>query len=165
MKYIDGTSKTTTPQIINVLSLQHYMRGIGEASDNQSQTKANVLALLSKAYAMYYMGGTIRHPSVPEKALYNAIDDPRMFQKYVGAGWEQHSRQRPAALTATSGKYLVYADTLPILPYFHCSAGFTRSGNEKRGWKDTPYLMSVADDAGSCGDGEFQGHGVGLSGK
>jgi N-acetylmuramoyl-L-alanine amidase len=165
MKYLDGTSKPSTPQIINMLSLPHYMRGIGEASDNQSQTKAQVLALLSKAYAMYYMGGAIRHPSIPEKALYNAIDDPRMFQKYVGAWWEQHSTLRASALSATEWKYLVYNSVLPILPYFHCSAGFTRSGNEKRGWKDTPYLASVADEEGSCGDGEFQGHGVGLSGK
>ncbi|MDR0650130.1 MAG: hypothetical protein LBG59_01650 [Candidatus Peribacteria bacterium] len=48
------------------------------------------------------------------------------------------------------------------MPYFSCSAGFTLSAAEKRGWKDTPYLQSVFDFS-ACKD--FEGHGVGLAGK
>jgi peptidoglycan hydrolase-like amidase len=56
----------------------------------------------------------------------------------------------------------MYDDYVPILPYFSCSAGFTRSAKEKRWWNDTPYLQSRLDFAG-CFD--FNGHGVWLSWK
>jgi peptidoglycan hydrolase-like amidase len=51
---------------------------------------------------------------------------------------------------------------LPLLPYFSCSAGFTRTAKEKRGRQDTPYLSSVYDFS-ACPT--FEGHGVGLAGK
>gem|GEM_PF-1795077 len=65
-------------------------------------------------------------------------------------------------LTQTKNQILLYSGYVPILPYFSCSAGFTFSAQEKRGWIDTPYLQSRYDQE-KCVD--FQGHGVGLSGK
>lgn len=148
--------------IINIVSLDNYMKWIAEASDNQTQTKANVLALLSKAYALYYMGWLVKHPSIPEWALYNSVDDPRIFQKYLWSWWEKISTKRPIALRETAGKYIAYNNTLPILPYFNCSAWFTRSAQEKWWRTDTPYLRSVEDvTSAACSD--FNGHGVGLS--
>ncbi|HBB03823.1 TPA: hypothetical protein DCZ39_02895 [Patescibacteria group bacterium] len=46
---------------------------------------------------------------------------------------------------------IMYNGYVPILPYFSCSAGFTRSAKEKRGWNDTPYLQSKLDFA-ACFD-------------
>jgi len=60
------------------------MQGIAEASDAQSQTKADVLALLSKQYMLFYTNPLGTHPSIPAGAVYNTIDDPRLFQKYLG---------------------------------------------------------------------------------
>lgn len=156
---------STQPQLINLVSLDNYMKWIAEASDNEPQTKADLLALLSKAYAMYYMGGEIKHPSIPEWSIYNAIDDPRFFQKYLWYGWESISKKWPVALENTKDQYITYNNKLPILPYFHCSAWFTRTAQEKRGWQDTSYLQSVKDNLGVCESGEFEWHGVGLSGK
>lgn len=150
-------------QVINLVSLDNYMKWIAEASDQEVQTKADLLALLSKAYAMYYMWWTIKHPSILDDALYNAIDDPRFFQKYLGVWREKISKKWPVALENTKNQYLVYNSTLPILPYFHCSAGFTWTAQEKRGWQDTPYLASVLDNIGACEDWQFQWHGVWLS--
>lgn len=93
--------------------------------------KTKVLALLTKAYALYYIGGSSVHPSIPAGVVYNAIDDPRFFQKYVGVTWEQKSKNWSSALAQTTNEYVVYHDILPILPYFHCSPGFTRSAREK----------------------------------
>lgn len=155
----------TQPQLINLVSFQNYMRGIAEASDKEPQTKADLLALLSKSYIMYYIWGPINHPSIPSEAIYNAIDDPRFFQKYLGAGWEKISTTWPKALENTKNQYLVYDNKLPILPYFHCSAGFTWSAKERRWWQDTPYLQSVKDTLGVCDSGDFEGHWVWLSGK
>jgi len=65
-------------------------------------------------------------------------------------------------LASTKNSILLYSGYIPILPYFSCSAGFTWSAKDKRGWTDTPYLQSRVDFA-ACFD--FSGHGVGLSGK
>jgi hypothetical protein len=155
----------TAHQVVNVVSYDHYMQGIAEATDNQSQTKADLLALLAKQYVVFYTNPISRHPSIPEGAVYNAIDDPRLFQKYLGKGRESISSKWPLALETTRSLVVAYGQKVPLLPYFHCSAGFTRSAQEKRGWNDTPYLMSVADEAGMCESWQFEGHGVGLSGK
>lgn len=66
----------------------------------------------------------------------------------MGVTWEQKSKNRSAAIDATKSEYVVYNNMLPILPYFHCSPGFTWSAREKWGWTDTPYLQSVIDDSG-----------------
>jgi peptidoglycan hydrolase-like amidase len=107
LQKIDGT-KTTAQQVINIVSLDNYMRGVAEASDSEAQTKTNVLALLSKAYIAYYLGGATKHPNIPEGALYNAIDDPRLFQKYLGQGRESISKNRPKALAAMKNTYITY---------------------------------------------------------
>jgi hypothetical protein len=153
-----------THYVANVLSLDNYMRWVAEASDNQTQTKANILALLSKWYALYYMWWDTKHSSIPDGALYSAVDDPRIFQKYLGAWWEKISKKRPIALQQTQKQFITYNGVLPILPYFNCSPWFTRSADEKWGRKDTPYLQSVKDvDGAACAD--FNGHGVWLSGE
>lgn len=150
--------------VINVVSLDTYMKWIGEASDTQSQTKANVLALLSKGYILYYAGWTIRHPSLPAGALYVITDDPRISQKYNGAGRENVWKKWTIALEQTKWTYVAYNSVLPILPYYHCSAWFTWSAAEKRWWTDTPYLKSVVDSEWACG-WDFEWHGVWLSGN
>ncbi|MBP7885056.1 hypothetical protein KAZ93_02720 [Patescibacteria group bacterium] len=62
---------------------------------------------------------------------YNAVDDARIFQKYAGAGVGDTLTLWPRALKATKGQYVMYTNTLAFLPYFSCSAGFTRSAAEK----------------------------------
>lgn len=161
MKKIDQDA-ADQHQVINVVSLDNYMKWIGEASDSQSQTKANVLALLSKWYILYYAGWTIKHPSLPTWALYVITDDPRISQKYNGAWWEGVGKKRATALLQTNGAYIAYNGILPILPYFHCSAWFTWSAAEKRWWTDTPYLKSVLDSWWDCG-WDFEWHWVWLS--
>ncbi len=146
--------------VVNTLPVEQYLAGMAEASDREPLEKTKVLALLTKAYALYYIAGSGPHPSIPKDAVYQAIDDPRFFQKYVGVTWERASKNWPIAVEATKDKYIVYNNTLPILPYFHCSPGFTWSAREKRGRTDTPYLKSVLDESGCT---SFEWHGVGLS--
>lgn len=54
MKTLDGKT-ITSQQIINILPLDSYLKGIAEASDTEPQTKTDVLALLTKGYALYYL--------------------------------------------------------------------------------------------------------------
>jgi peptidoglycan hydrolase-like amidase len=113
-------------------------------------------------YTLFYMNGFNVHPSIPVGADYRAIDNPDMFQKYVGAGREKTSKTSASALAAIKNTVVLYNGYVPILPYFSCSAGFTWSAKDKWGWEDTPYLQYRPDFA-QCFT--FNGHGVGLSGK
>jgi peptidoglycan hydrolase-like amidase len=102
------------------------------------------------------------HPNIPKLATYNAVDDPRIFQKYVWAWLEKTLKKWYKALTKTQSKLVLYNNNIPILPYFSCSAWFTYSAKEKRWRNDTNYLKSRFD-LGICKDKNFAGHGVGLS--
>ncbi len=101
------------------------------------------MAMIAKTYALFYMRN--KHPNIPYNASYNAVDDPRIFQKYVWAGFEKTSQTRPKALNATKNYIVLYNWYIPILPYFNSSAWFTFSAEEKFGWIDTPYLKSKID--------------------
>ncbi|MDR0860815.1 MAG: N-acetylmuramoyl-L-alanine amidase [Candidatus Peribacteria bacterium] len=150
------------PVVINQLPFTDYLKGVVETNDQESLEKNKVMALIAKNYALFYLEKKNVHPSIPAFSSYSAIDSPEMFQKYVGAGAEKTLTKRYQALEATKNQIVLYDGKLPILPYFSCSAGFTLSAEEKRGWKDTPYLVS-AYDFSTCKS--FEGHGVGLSGK
>lgn len=148
--------------IVNTLPFTDYLRDIAETNDTEYPEKIRVMQLISKWYALFYMTGKNKHPAIPVGATYNAIDDPNSFQKYVWAGLEKTLTKVYTQLETTKNKLVTYKGNLPILPYFSCSAGFTRSGKEKRWWKDTPYIVSRIDPV-SCDT--FSGHGVWLSWK
>jgi peptidoglycan hydrolase-like amidase len=120
------------------------------------------MQLISKWYALFYLNTKNKHTSIPSGVSYQAIDNPNSFQKYVWAGLEKTLKKYYKELETTENQIVTYKGYLPILPYFSCSAGFTRSGKEKWWWTDTPYLVSRID-LNSCE--KFDGHGVGLSGK
>lgn len=54
IKKLDGTY-ISQYAIINSLPMQLYLANIGEASDSEPLEKTKVLALLAKAYALYYV--------------------------------------------------------------------------------------------------------------
>lgn len=54
IKKIDG-NYTNQYAVINTLPLEQYLAGIAEASDKEPIEKTKVLALLTKAYALYYI--------------------------------------------------------------------------------------------------------------
>lgn len=138
------------------------MRGVIESNDTEPLEKIKTMSLLSKNYMLFYLHPAHKHPNIPNGAEYNAIDDARIFQKYVGAGVDHTLKQWKNALETTRNKVIMYENTLAFVPYFNCSAGFTWSAQEKFGRQDTPYLISVQDPQ-PCTD--FNGHGVGLAGN
>ncbi|MEF2175701.1 MAG: N-acetylmuramoyl-L-alanine amidase [Candidatus Absconditabacteria bacterium] len=148
--------------VVNELSVNDYMQGIAEANDQVHYEKIKAMALISKSYLLFYMNKKNYHPSIPQDAYYNSVDDARIFQKYVGNGYTRTVKLWGKALEETKNQVITYDGYVPILPYFNCSKGFTLTGKEKYGWTDTPYLTSKIDFA-SCDN--FNGHGVGLSGQ
>jgi len=146
--------------VINQLKFKDYLAWIAESNDNQPFEKSKVLALIAKTYALFYMKN--QHPNIPSGASYQAVDDARIFQKYVGAWFKKTSKTWPKALEQTWNWLAIYNGYVPILPYFNCSAWFTFSAEEKFGWTDTPYLQSKLDFY-RCKD--FNWHWVWLSWK
>lgn len=145
-----------------MLPFDLYLRGIVESNDTEPTEKIKTMTLLAKNYILFYLEPAHRHPSIPANANYIAVDDARIFQKYVGAGVDSTLMKWKQALESTKNQVVTYNGNLAFLPYFSCSAGFTRSASEKYGWQDTPYLVSVYDPS-PCTD--FNGHGVGLAGN
>jgi len=148
--------------VVNTLPFSEYMKWIVETNDTETLEKNKVMAMISKNYALFYMKKENKHPNISDNVTYTAIDDPNFFQKYVWAGLEKTLTKWYQALNATKNKIVMYNGYLPILPYFNCSPGFTLSAEEKRWWKDTPYLKSVYD-FGTCSD--FVWHWVWLAWK
>ncbi len=148
--------------VVNKLPFGEYMKWIVETNDTETQTKNDVMALISKTYALFYMDSSNQHPNIPSKATYNAVDDADIFQKYVWAWLEKTLKKWYIALTKTENKIVMYDNIVPILPYFSCSAWFTFTAYEKRWWKDTPYLQSRFD-LWICSDKKFSWHWVWLS--
>ena len=149
--------------VINKLAFSEYMKWIVETNDTESSTKNEVMSLISKSYALFYMNPNNTHPNIPAQATYNAVDDSRIFQKYVWAWLEKTLTKRYRALNKTENKLITYNNDVVILPYFSCSAWFTYSAKEKRWRTDTPYLKTRFD-LGICKDKDFAWHWVWLSG-
>lgn len=149
--------------VVNTLSFRDYLQWMGESSEAQHFEKTKTLALLTKTYALFYRSWKNPHPSIPQWVSYTAIDDPRIFQRYVWAWIESLSPYWLQAVDATYDTLVLYEDFVPILPYYHCSWWFSRSGQEKFWWTDTPWLTSKKDFV-VCELGQFEWHGVWMSG-
>lgn len=162
IKLLDQNNITNQYVVTNSLPFDLYLRGIVESNDTEPTEKIKAMTLLVKNYILFYSNPSHRHPSIPVNATYNAVDDARIFQKYVGAGVDSTLTKWKDALEITKNQVITYEDNLAFLPYFSCSAWFTWSATEKYGRKDTPYLVSVYD-PNPCND--FNGHGVGLAGN
>ncbi|QQR83787.1 SpoIID/LytB domain-containing protein [Candidatus Peregrinibacteria bacterium] len=144
---------------INELPLEDYLKGLAEVSNGTPVEKQKAIAILARTYAQYYLSPD--HRKFPGKP-YDASDDPAIFQRYLGYGFEKRSPQFVQSLQSTQGLVVTYQGELIKTPYFSQSNGRTKSAEDVWGWKDTPYLQAVDDPY--CAGRVQQGHGVGLSG-
>jgi N-acetylmuramoyl-L-alanine amidase/Stage II sporulation protein len=160
--------------LINELPLEDYLKWIAETSNGDARAKVETIIIAARSYAYYYtqtgVGAERKFVGKP----YDGSDDPDVFQKYLGYGYEKRSPNTAAIIEATNGKILTYGGT-PIKPwYFSQSDGNTLSalqycdGRKSRGelpasavCRDIPYLQTVPD-PGSTGQIR-KGHGVGIS--
>jgi hypothetical protein len=145
---------------INELPLELYLRGLAEVSNTAHPEKQKTMAIIARSYALYYLTRDQKFPGQP----YTLDDDPRSSQKYLGYGYEIRSPNFVDAVIATKGQVVAYQNQVVKTPYFNKSDGRTRSAEEVWGWKDTPYLVSVADPLCQSDEPKLLGHGVGLSG-
>lgn len=149
------------PIIINTVSLEDYMMGLGEEPDTEPYEKQRAFAIAARTYAAYYLDASNRKfPGAP----YDGSDSPATFQKYVGRTFEAKNPNWLKAVTSTTSEVLMKGDELIKPPYFSSDDGTTRSPVQA-GWKNFPFsdVFSAKADPW-CKGMTLNGHGVGMSG-
>lgn len=141
--------------VVNELSIEKYLWGLGEEPSTEPETKRHVIHILARSYALVYSTTREKFPT----DLYDLEDDPRTSQLYLGKMWENYHTEQKSLVQETAGEVLT-KDGVPVIgPYYTQSDG--RSINPWKSqypWareRELPYDKGL----------EKKGHGVGLSGN
>ncbi len=140
--------------------MELYLRGLAEVSNGENPEKAKTIIVAARTYATFYTNPKNR------KFIgkpYDGSDDPDVFQKYLGYGYEKRSPSTGKYVDETNGELIEYNGVVIKPWYFNQSSGRTLSakeyceGRKSRGeipssaiCEDIPYLQSV-EDVGSNG--------------
>lgn len=152
-------------ELVNILPIEDYLRGLAEISNNDPEEKVKTILVAARSYAYFY--SQEKNRKFPGKD-YDASDDPDVFQKYLGYGYEKRSSRIAGLVESTRGMGVSYNGEFIKPWYFSESDGRTRSykeyceSNGNKNCANIPYLTSV-DDPGGAGHTR-KGHGVGISG-
>lgn len=157
--------------VVNELPLENYLKWLAEISNTENEQKAKTILVAARTYALFYTKKENR--KFPWKD-YDWSDDPDVFQKYLGYGFEQRSVNIGKYVDDTNSTVIKH-NNIVIKPwYFNQSIGKTRSSKEYceiriNDWslpknticEDTPYLQSVEDPAWISDS--YKWHWVGIS--
>ncbi len=158
--------------LINELPLEDYLKGLAETSNGDHVEKKKTIIVAARSYAYFYAKKENRKfPGKP----YDGSDDPDVFQKYLGYGYELRSPNAVKYVDETNGEMIAYGGEIIKPWYFSESDGRVRSYKEycqarvdngtlskTTKCEDIPYLMGGVD-PGGVGK-TLKGHGVGISG-
>lgn len=149
------SEKDTKTWAVNELGIESYLRGLGEAGNNNDEDYLKALVTAARTYAMIlYL-----HPTKYAGRPYSMVDTSA-DQVYKGYTYETRVPNIVKAVEDTRGKVVTYQGNIVVTPYFSRSDGRTRSWDEV--WAGTrPWLKSVADPC--CTNSSLWGHGVGMS--
>ena len=158
--------------LVNELPLEDYLRGLAEISNGDPVEKVKTIVVAARSYAYFYAQKENR--KFPGKS-YDGSDDPEVFQKYLGYGYELRSPNVSKYVDETNGEAITYSGSVIKPWYFSESDGRVRSYKEycqarvdagtlakTTKCEDVPYLMGGVD-PGGVGH-TLKGHGVGISG-
>jgi peptidoglycan hydrolase-like amidase len=151
------SSLSKQPYIINELSLDLYIAGIAETTDEAAPEfiKALLIAARSYAYASIDTRGPDGGADIFD--VYASTID----QLYLGYDSELLMPKIQAMQKATYGMMVTYNSNPVSTPYFGHSNGYTVTRKQAWGGNDQPWLKSVLCkyDVGLA----MYGHGVGMS--
>lgn len=158
--------------LVNELDLSDYMRWVAEVPEKDEDEKRKVLAVISRSYILYYsiLGNDEKFPG----KHYNASDDPKIYQKYLGYSFTLRSPKWQQTLKDTEGEILTYKDKVLRAAYFSCTKSTMKRTltPEEAGWTGKYFdevkevYQSIEDSVGVDPNRTWHeacGHGVGLS--
>ena len=147
--------------LINEVSLEDYMFGIGEEPDTELYEKQRAFAIAARTYAAYYTDPAHRKfKGMP----YDGSDSAASFQRYEGADFADENRRWVNAVKSTKNQVLTVNGEIIKPPYFSSDDGRTRTPAEAK-WGNFPFaeIFSSKPDPW-CEGMKMSGHGVGMSG-
>ncbi len=139
---------------INHVKLEHFVKGVAEASNGDNAEYYKALAIAVRTYTEYQR-------SIGGKHSQHGFDVQNTDLVYKGYNLEKRNTDFVAAANATAGKFVTYNGSIVVTPFFSQSDGRTRGFHEAFGGPVKPWLVSVnvPEDNGKS----LLGHGVGLS--
>ena len=130
-----GTLRVTSnSELINVLDIEDYLRGVLKAEANPTWPieYLKVQAIVSRTFAM--------RESLSAKSRGYDVTDTTSSQVYRGMSAE--SPRTDQAVRETNGKVLAYGNELAFTP-FHSDSGGATANNRDVWGKDLPYLQAI----------------------
>ncbi|MFC1687792.1 SpoIID/LytB domain-containing protein [Patescibacteria group bacterium] len=146
IKYVE---ETATVWVINELPLESYLYGMAESGNGSPAEYLKALAIAERSYVLWHYLNGGKHKT--EDFTVNSTTD----QVYRGYGFESRSVDPLAAVIATTGQVVTFADAVSeaneygvvFTPYSSGTDGRTRSWSEV--WVgDYDWLVSVNDPHG-----------------
>jgi hypothetical protein len=159
------STKSSKLWLVNELSLEDYVKGIGEEPEGLAPEAYKALAVAYRTYGLATLTNHRNDPkwqepfdlgsSTTSVAPYNGAN-----QVYAGEHRETIGSLLTQGTNATAGQVLMYDGKVAITPYYSHSDGRTRAWSEVWHGNDHPWLISVPD-PDSNGE-QLLGHGVGM---
>lgn len=143
--------------VINELTLENYLKGLGETSNNSPYEFQKALVTAARTYAKI-VSSTTKYSA--ENFNVRNTDADQVYRGYNG---ETRMPQLTRAINETRGVVVTYNGKTVITPYYSNSDGRTRAWEEVWGGSPKPWLVSVADP--NCAGLTLWGHGVGMSAR
>jgi stage II sporulation protein D len=141
--------------LINELSVETYLKGLGETSNISHLEFQKTLVTVARTYALYHFERATKHDD--EYFHMTAYADDQVYRGY---GQEKRSPRIVQSVEDTRGVVVTYDGKTAITPYFSRSDGRTRDWGEVW-YGEVPWLKGVP---APCDKGKtLWGHGVGLS--
>jgi len=152
IRYVPDTERLWA---INELSLEEYLKGLVETSDDAPAEFHKAQVIAARSFALYHIerGGKYKKGQF---ILTNSASD----QVYRGAKAAARRPNLVAAVEATRGIVVTYDGDVVVTPYYAQSDGRTRTWEQVWGGKPKAWLASVADPV--CEGKRKIGHGVGM---
>lgn len=148
--------KSNIPFVINELSMDSYIAGIGETSNGAAMEYIKAILVAARSYAYYHLYNGVP-PDQRTFDLYATTVD----QLYLGYNSELLMPRVVQAARATYGEMVLYNNEIVVTPYYGNSDGMTKTWKEVWGGTNKPWLVPVVClyDQGK----KLFGHGVGMS--
>lgn len=155
IRYTQATDKIW---MVNELSLEQYLKGIAETSNNSPQEYQKALIIAARTYALYHIKRSTKYAS--ENFTMRGTDADQVYRGYNA---ETRLPNVTRAVQDTRGAIVTYNGQLAITPYYSQSDGRTRSWEEVWGGGPKAWLVGKPDPC--CTGLKMLGHGVGMSAR
>jgi len=154
--------------VINELKIEDYVSGVAEVSDDLSGEYLDMMAVVIRTYAMFYVDGGGKHAG-ESFDLKNSLDGNGGDQVYKGYGFASRAQNFSFAVQRTAGQVVLF-DNKPILAaYSSDSGGVSKDAREiwtASYYADKPYLWGGVSDPSTTVHNPIlvsASHGVGIS--